>query len=87
MKILLKSLFLATLLAAGSVASAATADPVIGTWKLNVAKSKMPADATMKSQTRVYSQSADGITVTITVVAAESACAAGGCSGGGIGVL
>jgi hypothetical protein len=71
MKLLLKSLFLATLLAASGIASAAAADPVIGTWKLNVAKSKMPADNTTKSQTRVYTQSADGITVTITVVGAD----------------
>ena len=71
MKTIMKSLLLATLLAVTGLAVAAGADPVVGTWKLNVAKSKMSADQAVKSQTRVYSQSADGITLSITSVGAD----------------
>jgi hypothetical protein len=71
MKTVVKGLVLGTLLAVSGLAIAAGADPITGTWKLNVAKSKMSADQTFKSQTRVYSQSADGITLTITSVGAD----------------
>lgn len=36
------------------------ADPVVGTWTLNVAKSKFSADAVLTAGTRVYSE-ADGL--------------------------
>jgi hypothetical protein len=71
MNTILKGLLLTTALACSGIALAAGADPVIGTWKLDAAKSKMAADNTIKSQTRVYTQSADGITVTITSVGAD----------------
>jgi hypothetical protein len=51
---LLSTLFL------GSTAFAANA--VVGTWKLNVAKSKF-SDTALKSQTRTYSETAQGITL------------------------
>src|SRR6202790_3767707 len=43
-------------------AAAFAADAVVGTWKLNVAKSKFSGTAP-KSGTRVYSESADGTTL------------------------
>jgi hypothetical protein len=70
MKAILKTVLLAALLTVSGIASAAT-DPVVGTWKMNAAKSKLPADSAPKSQTRVYAQGADGITVTISGVGAD----------------
>jgi hypothetical protein len=67
----MKSLVLGTLLAVSGLAIAAGADPVVGTWKLNIAKSKMGAEQTFKIQTRVYSQSAAGITLSTTSVGAD----------------
>jgi len=43
----------------GGVAMAA--DPVVGTWKLDVAKSKFSPGPALKSATRVYTESADGV--------------------------
>ena len=55
-----------------SVGSAAdAADPVIGTWKLNLEKSKFAADRAPKSMTRTYAPAAGGGTaMTVTGVAA-----------------
>lgn len=69
MKTFLTSLFLVGLLAVSGAAAAA--DPILGTWKLNATKSKMSADNMLKSQTRVYSQSGDSISVVITSVASD----------------
>lgn len=69
MKTFLSSLFLVGLLAVSGAAVAA--DPIMGTWKLNATKSKMSADNMLKSQTRVYSQSGDSISVVITSVASD----------------
>jgi len=46
-------------------AQSSQSDPRIGTWKLNVAKSK---DNTRKSDTRTYTQSGDSVTVHIEIV-------------------
>ena len=65
--------FLGGFLAVTSVVIAADAatDPVIGTWKLDVAKSKFSGPA-QKSSTRTYEQSADGsINVTVKSVGAD----------------
>jgi hypothetical protein len=43
-------------------ATAFAADTVVGTWKLNVAKSKFSGPA-LKSSTRVYAETADGTTL------------------------
>lgn len=71
----LKTLLVGTVLAIGgaAVASAADAtDPVVGTWKLNLAKSTFnPAAAAPKSQTRAYKATADGIDMMFTGVAAD----------------
>jgi hypothetical protein len=53
-------------LAGVSGSSAEQADePIIGTWKLNLAKSKYIPGPPPRSETRVYRQTADGILVTI----------------------
>ncbi len=51
-------------------ATAFAADAVVGTWKLNVAKSKFSGTAP-KSATRVYTDSADGTTLDQKIVGAD----------------
>jgi len=66
------SLFLGSLIVVGGAAVAAmAADPVIGTWKLNVAKSTVAGAPATGSETRTYSQGADGITVDIKTTGAD----------------
>jgi opacity protein-like surface antigen len=70
----LKTLLVGTVLAVGgmAVASAASAtDPIIGTWKLNLAKSKFSPGPAPKSHTRTYTATADGIDLTFDSVAAD----------------
>ena len=65
----IRTLLVGTVLALGvtAVASAAGAtDPVVGTWVLNVAKSKFSPGPAPKSQTRVYAATADGIDLAVT---------------------
>lgn len=69
MKTLLQTVALAAMLAVTAVASAA--DPVVGTWQLNLAKSKFSPGPAPKTDTRTYTESADGITMTWTSVAAD----------------
>lgn len=52
------------------VATAFAADAVVGTWQLNVTKSKFSGDAP-KSATRVYAASADGTTLDQKMVSAD----------------
>lgn len=47
------------------------ADPVLGTWHLNVAKSSYIPGPAPKSQTRVYEAHPQGVTVTIKTVHAD----------------
>jgi hypothetical protein len=47
------------------------ADPVLGTWKLNVAKSKYNPGPAPKSQTRLYEKSSQGVTVTVATIEAD----------------
>ena len=70
---ILRSALLGTLLTIGTAALAAgtAVDPVIGTWKLNVAKSKFGSSHVLKSQTRIYSQSDKGITIEMKSVSAD----------------
>ena len=76
---LIKSLLLGTVVAfgIGGIASATdAADPAVGTWVLNLAKSKYSSpDRTPKSQTRTYTQSADGTSLTIATVTADGSSA------------
>jgi hypothetical protein len=71
MKTLLGTLALGALLALSSVAIAADApDSVIGTWKLNTAKSTGNAPMP-KSETRTYAASPGGVALTYTRVGAD----------------
>ena len=55
-----KMLALLTLMSVLFAGTALAADPIVGTWKLNVAKSKFSPGQELKSSTRVYSE-ADGV--------------------------
>ena len=70
MQTIIKTLFVGAILAIGTSASAA-ADAVVGTWKLNVAKSTFSPGPALKSQTRTYAESALGIVLTIKTVSAD----------------
>jgi hypothetical protein len=60
----------AIFMAAASVAAAA--DPLFGTWQLNLAKSKFSPGPAPKSMTRIYADSAQGkITLTINATSAD----------------
>jgi hypothetical protein len=61
-------LFLGALLMSG-VATAA--DPVAGSWQLDVQKSKFSPGPAPKSGTRVYTESADGVTLGAKTVGAD----------------
>jgi hypothetical protein len=55
----------------GTAAIAWAADPVVGTWKLNVSKSKFSPGPTPKESTRVYEARPEGIKVTVKTVQAD----------------
>jgi hypothetical protein len=44
------------------------ADPAVGTWKLNLAKSKYVPGPAPRSQTRVYAEAPDGMKATVTTL-------------------
>ena len=69
MKTLLTTIGLAAMLAFTTVAMAA--NPVVGTWQLNLAKSKFSPGPAPKTDTRTYTESADGITMIWKSVAAD----------------
>ncbi len=74
MKYTLQNFLMGTVLAMGMGAlawAAEAADPVVGTWTMNAGKSKFHSASTPKSQTRTYVQTADGISLTVTGVAAD----------------
>ena len=73
MKKVLSNVFLGALLTIGSavIAAGIDADPVAGTWKLNLAKSTFGGGPAFKSQIRTYSQSARGVTMKMKTVSAE----------------
>src|ERR1700675_4067586 len=72
-KKVLSSVFLGALLTIGSavIAAGIDADPVVGTWKLNLPKSTFGGGPALKSQIRTYSQSAQGITLKLKTVSAD----------------
>src|ERR1700676_1319462 len=72
-KEVLSSVFLGALLSLGRavIAAGIDADPVGGTWKLNLAKSTFGGGPALKSQIRTYSQSAQGITLKMKTVSAD----------------
>jgi hypothetical protein len=70
MQSLFKTLLVGALVAMGA-GSALAADTVVGTWKLNLAKSTFSPGPAPVSQTRSYAESAQGITVTVKTTAAD----------------
>jgi opacity protein-like surface antigen len=77
---LLKTLLIGAVIAGGlgSVATAADApDPILGTWKLDTAKSKFTPGPAPKSQTRTYAETAQGTAMTFTGVAANGSSMSG----------
>ena len=70
MQAIMKTLFVAAILAIGTGAAFA-ADTAVGTWKLNVAKSTFSPGPAPKSQTRTYAETPQGITLTIKTTAAD----------------
>jgi hypothetical protein len=72
-KKVLSSAFVGILLTSGSavLAAGSVADPAVGTWKLNLAKSTFAGIQPYKSQIRVYSRSGQDITLKMTTVSAE----------------
>ena len=72
-KRVLSNVFLGALLTIGGtiMAAGADADPVAGTWKLNLAKSTFGGGPALKSQIRTHSQSAQSITLKMKTVSAD----------------
>jgi hypothetical protein len=62
--------FIATV-GALAIAVASEADPVVGTWQLDAAKSTFTNGPAPKSQTRTYSQSGGSITLVMKTVGAD----------------
>jgi hypothetical protein len=73
MRKLLIAAVLAIAAAAGgaSDAIAAGADPVVGTWQLNVSKSTFTAGQAIKSQTRTYSHSGGTVSLDMKTAGAD----------------
>jgi hypothetical protein len=67
------SAFLGALLTSGSavIAAGSVADPAVGTWKLNLAKSTFAGIPAYKSQIRIYSRSGPDITLKMTTISGE----------------
>ena len=55
----------------GTAAVVWAADPLVGTWKLNLAKSKFSPGPAPKDETRVYESQGEGIKVTVITLAAD----------------
>ncbi len=70
MQTMLKTLFIGAIFAIGT-GSALAADPAVGTWKLNPAKSTFSPGPAPKSQTRTYVESPKGVTLTVKTTAAD----------------
>ena len=72
-KKVLSNVFLGALLTISSavIAAGTDADPVVGTWKLNLAKSTFGGGPALKSQIRTYSQAAQGIALKMKTVSAD----------------
>jgi hypothetical protein len=72
-KNVLASVFLGALMTSGStvIAAGPDTDPILGTWKLNLARSTFAGIPAYKSQIRIYSRSGPDITLKMTTVSAE----------------
>ena len=73
MKAMLKTVFMAALLTVASAAAVAApaADPLLGTWELNVAKSTFNPGPAPKSDTRTYAATEQGTAMTWKNVGAD----------------
>src|ERR1700692_52022 len=70
MQTIFKTLLVGAIRAIGT-GTALAADAVAGTWKLNVAKSTFSPGPALKSQTRTYAESAQGMTLTLKTTASD----------------
>ena len=69
---MMRTMPLIVLLATSLIAGAAVAaDPVVGSWTLDVAKSKFSPGPAPKSATRTYAESADGVSLDGKTVGAD----------------
>ena len=72
MQLVIRNLLVGAVFAMSALATAADApDQVVGTWALNVAQSRFTPGHELKSQTRTYTQSANGVTVKVSGMAAN----------------
>jgi hypothetical protein len=70
MQMIFKTLLVGAILAIGT-STVLAADAAVGTWKLNLGKSTFSPGPAPKSQTRIYAESAQGMTVTVKTTAAD----------------
>ncbi|HSZ10024.1 MAG TPA: hypothetical protein VK794_15895 [Steroidobacteraceae bacterium] len=70
MQTIFKTLLVGAILAIGT-GTAVAADAAAGTWKLNLGKSTFSPGPAPRSQTRIYTESAQGMTVTVKTTAAD----------------
>jgi hypothetical protein len=70
MKTIFNTLLIGAMIVIGT-GTALAADPAVGTWKLNLAKSTFSPGPAPKSQTRIYTESAQGMTVIVKTTAAD----------------
>jgi hypothetical protein len=70
MQAIIKSLFIGAILAM-CAGTAFAADPAVGTWILNLAKSTFSPGPAPKAQTRTYAESAQGLVLTLKTTAAD----------------
>jgi len=68
---LLEALLFTAVLSIGAAAVAGAAAPEIGTWNLNVAKSKFSPGPAPQSQTRTYAATDAGIALTVATTGAD----------------
>jgi hypothetical protein len=71
MQAIFKTLLVGAILAIATTGTALAADPVVGTWKLNLEKSKFSPGPAPKSQTRSYAESAQGMKLTVKTTTAD----------------
>jgi hypothetical protein len=71
MRKVLRTLLASAALVMGCAAAAAAADSLVGTWKLNVARSTFSPGPAFQSQTRTYAESPQGLVLTLTTTTAD----------------
>jgi hypothetical protein len=72
MNAFMRALLVGAVLAIGGAAvAAATADPIVGTWNINLAKSTFHPGPAPKAHTRTYTETAQGISLTFNGIAAD----------------